>query len=107
MDCYINIVGGLKLNEPSADLSVALSLISSLKNSPLQNDTVAIGEIGLAGEIRSVSNLEARISEADKLGFNHIIVPYHNLKSIENVNKYKIKITGVKNIREAFLSACT
>lgn len=107
MDCYINIVGGLKLNEPSADLSVALSLISSLKNSPLQSDTVAIGEIGLAGEIRSVSNLEMRISEADKLGFNHIIVPYYNLKSIENINKYKIKITGSKNIREAFLSACT
>ncbi len=105
MDCYINIVGGLKLNEPSADLSVALSLISSLKNSPLQSDTVAIGEIGLAGEIRSVSNLEMRISEADKLGFNHIIVPYYNLKSIENINKYKIKITGAKNIREAFLSA--
>lgn len=106
MDCYVNIVGGLKLNEPSADLSVALSLISSLKNSPLQSDTVAIGEIGLAGEIRSVSNLEMRISEADKLRFNHIIVPYYNLKSIENINKYKIKITGAKNIREAFLSAC-
>ena len=106
MDCYINIVGGLKLNEPSADLSVALSLISSLKNTPLQNDTIAIGEIGLAGEIRSVSNLESRISEADKLGFNHVIVPYYNLKSIENINKYKIKITGAKNIREAFLSAC-
>ncbi|MDR1628396.1 MAG: DNA repair protein RadA [Oscillospiraceae bacterium] len=107
MDCYVNIVGGLKLNEPSADLSVALSLISALKNSPLQNDTVAIGEIGLAGEIRPVSNLEMRISEADKLGFNHVIVPYYNLKSIENINKYKIKITGVKNIREAFLSGCT
>jgi DNA repair protein RadA/Sms len=73
----------------------------------LQNGTVAIGEIGLAGEIWPVSNSEARIFEANKLGFNHVIVPYYNLKLIGSFNKHKIKITGVRNIREAFLSACT
>ena len=80
MDAYVNVVGGLRLDEPACDLPVALSLISSLKDQSVGDDVVAFGEIGLAGEIRSVSNIEARISEAVRLGFKRILLPYQNLK---------------------------
>lgn len=98
-DTYINVVGGLRLDEPAVDLSVAMALISSLKDVPIPENALAFGEIGLGGEIRSVANAQARIIEASRLGFTKIIIPYHNLK---NVSSDTATIYGVKNIREAY-----
>ena len=72
-DIYINVVGGLKLDEPASDLSVALALISSLKDTPIRDDVIAFGEIGLGGEIRSIGCCEQRIKETARLGFNRCI----------------------------------
>ena len=100
LDAYVNVVGGLKLDEPAGDLAVALSLVSSLKDVPIGDDAIAFGEIGLAGEIRNVSHIEARISEAERIGFKKCILPYHSLKRI--TGKYGIQLIGVRNVREAF-----
>lgn len=104
-DAYVNVIGGLKLDEPATDLSVALALVSSLKDVPIRDDTIAIGEIGLGGELRSVSYCEQRIKEANRLGFNRIIIPKHNIKTMSTDIKGDIEIIGVSNINEAFDAA--
>ena len=101
MDAYINVVGGIKLDEPAADLSVAIALVSSLKDKAISDEVIAFGEIGLAGEIRAVPSAEMRIREAERLGFKKCIVPYHNWKSISDKEKFDIKIIGVRTIRQA------
>ncbi len=101
-DCYLNIIGGLRINEPASDLSVVLALVSSLKDMILKDDVIAFGEIGLAGEIRGVSNAVQRVNEAVRMGFNKIIIPYHNYKSLSDDVKNSAKIVGVRNIRDAF-----
>ncbi|MCR4615179.1 MAG: DNA repair protein RadA [Clostridiales bacterium] len=100
MDAYINVVGGLKLDEPASDLSVALALVSSLKDVPFRDDALAFGEIGLGGEIRTVGNCEQRIKEATRLGFNRCIIPYHNYKLL-NTADFDIEIIGSRTIRSA------
>lgn len=102
MDAYVNVVGGLKLDEPAADLTVALALVSSLKDKAVDDKTIAFGEVGLAGEIRAVNNCEQRIAEAKRLGFERCIIPFHNYKSITNFLKSTFDIIPVRNIREAF-----
>lgn len=77
-DAYLNVIGGLHIDEPAADLAVALALISSIKDEPVADDLIAIGEIGLAGECRAVQNYEQRVTEAVRLGFRRIIVPARN-----------------------------
>ena len=99
-DTYINVVGGLRLDETAVDIAVAMALISSLKDTVIPEDALAIGEIGLAGEIRAVNHISQRVSEAVRLGFKRIIVPYHNLKDIKN--QADVEIIGVKNVRQAF-----
>ncbi len=101
-DAYINVVGGLRLDEPATDLSVALALISSLKDTPIRDDTLVIGEIGLGGELRTVSYCEQRIKEAERLGFNRVIIPRHNLKTLSDGFKGDIEIVGARNVNEAF-----
>lgn len=101
LDAYLNVVGGLRLDEPAADLAVAMALVSSLKDVPLSEDAIVFGEVGLAGELRSVSSADARISEASRLGFQKCILPHHNLKQIRG-NHGGMKLIGVKNIKEAF-----
>ena len=102
MDTYINIVGGLKLYEPAADLAVAIALVSSLKDVCVGEDVIAFGEIGLAGELRAVNHAEARIREAARLGFSKCIMPYHNLQSLNgSPQDYGIQLYGVKTIRQA------
>ncbi len=101
-DAYVNVVGGLKLDEPATDLSVALALISSLKDEPIREDTLDVGEIGLGGELRTVSFCEQRIKEADRLGFKRIIVPKHNLKTLSETIKGEIEIIGCTNVNEAY-----
>ncbi len=100
-DVYLNVVGGLRLDEPASDLAVALSLISGARDNPVENSIIAVGEIGLAGEVRAVTEIEKRISEASRLGFKKILVPHRNIAKI-NVNKYSdIEIIPVKSIFEA------
>ncbi len=102
MDAYINIVGGLKLDEPALDLTIVMALVSSLKDYALKDDILAFGEVGLAGEIRGVSHCEQRIKEASRLGFNRCIIPQANMKNISTALKKEIEIVGVKTIRQAF-----
>ncbi len=101
MDVYINIVGGLKLDEPACDLSVALAMVSSLKDIVVSSDVLAFGEIGLAGEIRGVGNCEQRLREAARLGFSRCVIPRHNLKGLSKEICEKIEIIGVRTIKEA------
>ncbi len=104
-DAYVNIVGGLKLDEPATDLSVALALISALKDVPINDDTLAFGEIGLGGELRSINCCEQRLREAERLGFKRCIIPRHNLRNISEDFKGDIEIVGARNINEAFNAA--
>ncbi len=102
MDTYINVVGGLKLYEPAADLAVAIALVSSLKDLCVGEDVIAFGEIGLAGELRAVNHAEARIREAARLGFKRCILPYHNLKTLSlSPQEYGIQLYAVKSVRQA------
>ena len=83
LDAYVNVVGGLRLEEPSADLSVCLALLSGLLDKPIPADLLALGEVGLTGEVRGVTRLEQRISEARRLGFTRCIVSAHSLKQLK------------------------
>ena len=96
-DIYINVAGGMKLDEPSADLSVAIAIASSVREFIVPTDTVAVGEIGLTGEIRSVTAIDKRITEAEKLGFKRIIIPAGNKGASGN----SIQVVPVKNINQA------
>lgn len=101
LDVYINIVGGFKLDEPAADLSIALALYSSLTDKVVSDKTIAFGEIGLGGELRNISHAEQRLSEAQRMGFEKCILPAQSLKGID-ISKYSMKIVGVRSIRQAF-----
>lgn len=98
-DVYMNIVGGIKINEPALDLGIILSTASSFKNMPIPNDCIAIGEVGLTGEVRNVNMIEKRIKEAEKMGFKTCIIPESNKKLLKE--SYKLDIIGVKNIIES------
>ena len=100
MDAYVNIAGGIRMNEPSADLAVVLALISSCKDIVIGNEVAAFGEVGLSGEVRGVSQAAVRVQEAKKLGFEKVILPKSNLKDVKNVEG--IKIVGVENLTKAF-----
>ncbi len=102
MDCYTNVIGGLHIDETAADLSIALAIVSSLKDVVVPEKTLAFGEIGLAGEIRSVNSCEQRIKEAAKLGFEKCVIPYHNYSKLPKYLFNEIEIVPAKNIRQAF-----
>jgi len=97
MDAYINVAGGMKINEPALDLAIVLAILSSYKNKALDSNTIVFGEIGLTGEVRAVNMAEQRVIEAEKMGFDVCILPQINKDNIKNS---KIKLIGVKNIRE-------
>ena len=98
-DIYLNIVGGIKVNEPSIDLGVILAAVSSYKNVSIDKKLVAIGEVGLTGEIRRINNIEKRLKEAEKLGFKTCIIPESNKRDLKD--KFKLDIICVRNINEA------
>jgi DNA repair protein RadA/Sms len=100
-DVFVNFVGGLRIDEPAADLAVISAIASSLNDSPLPADTVLVGEVGLGGELRGASNLEPRMEEAKQLGFKSIIAPVTSVKKLKGKSK-GIKLQGVKSVREAF-----
>lgn len=97
-DAYINVIGGLNLNEPAADLAAVLALASSFRDKPVPDDLTAIGEVGLTGEIRSVSALSQRLSEIRRLGFSKCLVPARGLKDVDIPG---LQLIAVHNIREA------
>ena len=106
LDTYINIVGGLRLDEPAADLSIALALISSLRDKPIDDGLLAFGELGLAGEIRSVSSITQRVKEAKRLGFSRCLVPRQALKALGAVqNLDGLDIVGVSSLKQAIAAA--
>lgn len=97
-DVYVNAAGGVRVTEPAIDLPIALAIASCYKNKPVDSQTIAVGEIGLTGEVRSVNQIEQRVKEAEKLGFKRIIIPKANLKEI---SKAKIEIDAVSSLKEA------
>ena len=100
-DIFVNIVGGVRVSEPAADLGIALALASSFRNVPLEAGLVAIGEVGLAGEVRSVAQIEQRLREASKLGYYRYVVPGGNLKYLNTYHQYQAQFFGVKTLAEA------
>jgi DNA repair protein RadA/Sms len=99
-DAYVNIAGGLKMNEPALDLAIVLALASSYKNRPVDEGLICFGEVGLSGEVRSVSQAQQRINEAKKLGFTTIVLPKVCLKNIQK--EKDIKLIGVENVHEVY-----
>ncbi len=101
LDAYINVVGGLRLDEPASDLSVALALVSNLTDRLIPDSLIAIGEIGLAGEIRAVNHIQNRVSEAYRLGFTRCMVPRHNLSQLNTEQMPDLEVIPVSSINEA------
>jgi DNA repair protein RadA/Sms len=99
-DVFLNIAGGLRVTDPALDLAVIAAVLSSNGDMPIDTDVCVTGEVGLSGEIRPVSRIEQRIAEAQKLGFQRILIPSHNLKGI-NPQQYKIEIVPVRRVAEA------
>ena len=100
-DVFLNIAGGLKVNDPAIDLAVISAVLSSSLDISIDPDICMAGEVGLSGEIRPVNRIEQRILEAEKLGFKRIIIPYNNLKGFD-LRQTKIQIIQVKKVEEAF-----
>ena len=98
-DAYINVIGGLELDEPAADLATVLATASSFRDLPLGRDLAAIGEVGLSGEVRSVSNINMRLSEIARLGFKRCVIPKHIKDDVKKPDG--LELISVKDIREA------
>lgn len=98
-DVYLNVVGGLRVNEPAIDLGIMLATASSFQNIPIPTDVVVLGEVGLTGEVRAINLIDKRLKEIEKLGFKTCIIPENNKKVLKDT--YKLDIIGVRNINEA------
>ena len=99
-DAYINVAGGIRINEPALDLALVAAIISSYRNQPFDAEVILFGEVGLTGEVRAVSMIEQRVAESVKMGYKVCILPQVNLTSIDKKIADKIKLVGVSNIRE-------
>ncbi len=102
VDVYLNVVGGLEIDDTSTDLAIALSIYSSVADKAIPDDMVCFGEIGLGGEVRNVSNVDLRLREIRRLGFRKVIMPNRRKKGIDP-DSYNLEIYGVSNIRQAIL----
>ncbi|MCB9772493.1 MAG: DNA repair protein RadA [Candidatus Omnitrophica bacterium] len=100
-DIFLNVVGGVKVMDPAADLAVVLAVASALLDKPISSQTVVFGEVGLSAEVRSISQVSLRINEAEKLGFKNCILPKNNLKTKVGFEKTRVNLIGVENVREA------
>lgn len=98
-DAYVNVAGGIRVQEPAIDLGIVMAIASSFKNRAIPGDVVAFGEVGLSGEVRAVSMAEARVQEAKKLGFSTVILPKSNEKACLEISG--VKLVGVSNVQEA------
>lgn len=101
LDVYVNIVGGIALRDTACDLSVCLSMVSSLLDRPVSDKLIAIGEVGLGGEVRSVPNLEQRLHEAERIGFERAVVPKHSLNHLNPADYPGMKLIGAAYISDA------
>jgi DNA repair protein RadA/Sms len=102
-DAYVNIAGGIKITEPAVDLGIVLALVSGYRDVPIGNGVVAFGEVGLSGEVRAVSQAELRVSEARKLGFERVILPKANMKTVKQMKG--IEIVPVDSLADAIRAA--
>ena len=102
-DAYVNIAGGVKMNEPAIDLGIVLAIISSYRENPINEKTICFGEVGLSGEVRAVSMAEQRVTEAKKLGFDECILPQVSLDSMKDSGSVPkgIRLTGVRSVKDA------
>ncbi len=98
MDVYVNIAGGIRIREPSVDLAIVMALISGARDRVVSDKTIAFGEVGLGGEVRAVSMAKQRVMEAKKLGFDTVIMPQVNLKSVGKVEN--MRLVGIRNVKE-------
>ncbi|MGR3302161.1 MAG: DNA repair protein RadA [Candidatus Scalindua sp.] len=103
-DIFVNVVGGVKIDEPAADLGIAIAIASSFKDVAIPGDTIIIGELGLGGEIRGANQFESRLKEAERLGFKNAIVPKDNSKDTTGIKS--LKITEVSSLAEAIDKTC-
>jgi DNA repair protein RadA/Sms len=101
MDVFVNIVGGLKIDEPAVDLGIIAAVASSFRERPIAAQTVVMGEVGLAGEVRAISQAEARIKDAAKLGFKRCVLPALNVEKMDKASKNKMELLGVRSVDEA------
>ena len=101
-DVYLNVAGGIHLDEPSADLSIAMALISGITDKVIPDELIAFGEIGLSGEVRAVSHIEYRVKEAVRLGFTKIVLPKKNITKNLKVPD-NVELLGVSNIYQVLL----
>ena len=100
LDTYLNIIGGMHLDEPAADLAICMALVSALRDVPIDDKLIAVGEVGLSGELRSIPRIQARINEAASLGFKRVVLPKACLKAITNPPK-DIELIYVRSLKEA------
>lgn len=101
-DAYVNIAGGIRMNEPAADLGIVMAIASSYKNRPVPEDAIVFGEVGLSGEVRAVTMPEQRVAEARKLGFKTCIIPEVSLKTLGTSDeKLGIRVVGVRSVNQA------
>ena len=98
-DVYLNVVGGLRINEPAIDLGIIIAVASAFKNVSVSKDIAIMGEVGLTGEVRRINMIEKRLKESERLGFKTCIIPESNKKLLKD--SYKLDIIGVNNVREA------
>jgi len=105
MDVFVKVAGGINVDEPAADLAVAFALASSHRDIPLEPGLIAMGEIGLSGEIRAVSRIEQRLKEAERMGFDQAIIPISNMKDEIFQSDLGIKPIGVATLREGLKAA--
>ena len=101
LDVYVNIVGGIALRDTACDLAVCLSMVSSLLDRPVSDKLIAIGEVGLGGEVRSVPNLEQRLHEAERIGFERAVIPKHSLAHLNAADYPGMKLVGAAYIADA------
>ena len=98
-DAYINVIGGLKIYETACDLGIITAIISSFKNIPIDSRSVFIGEVGLTGEVRAVSQIDKRIIEAKRLGFSTVVVPLSSLRVLQKEEE-DVEVKGISNVKE-------
>jgi DNA repair protein RadA/Sms len=103
-DIFVNVVGGVKIEEPAADLAIAIAIVSSFKDIIIPGNTIIIGELGLGGEVRGVSQLDSRIKEAARLGFENAIIPKDNTKDTSQIKS--LNMIEVSSLAEATDKIC-
>ena len=101
-DVFVSVAGGLRLSEPALDLPIMVAIVSSLLNKPVDPVTLVVGEVGLSGEVRAITNIERRLTEAAKLGFKTIVLPQSNRTNMaESAEVSSLKIIGVRDLNAA------